>query len=191
MLFNDELKIPFRFKKPEFIDVGANSRTKMEKSYLESANVEIITKLIPQELNGISGWISRSERDAQRNKSLDSFRAEQSECPGDSSPPIVADQENTIDGEIVEKAEEVADDVEDGVGGKEDGGIGVAIATKVGSKDTVAKVGEELELVAPRVPELGEAVEEENGGAGSCSADGSDVHIYAIGEDGSVLDVVH
>lgn len=102
-------------------------RNKINKTYLESA-----TKQILQGLRGIFRRIYRWERDAQSNKSLDSIGPEQSEGPGDDSPPIVADQENAIDGEMVEKADEVADDVEEGVGEGACGRIGVAIATEVG-----------------------------------------------------------
>ena len=42
------------------------------------------------------------------------------------------------------------------------GGIGVAVAPEFGSHGSLAERGEGVELVAPRVPKLGEAMEEEN-----------------------------
>lgn len=64
--------------------------------------------------------------------------------------------------EVVEEADEVADEVRDGVGGGAEGGVGVTVATEVGGDGAEAGGGEGGHLVAPGVPRLREAVEEEH-----------------------------
>lgn len=64
--------------------------------------------------------------------------------------------------ECVNEGDEVADDVEHGVGGHVGRGVGIAEASEVGGDGAVAAVGEGEDLVAPRVPEFREAMEEED-----------------------------
>jgi len=62
--------------------------------------------------------------------------------------------------EHVEERDDVADDVEGGVGGDVGRRAGAAVAAEVGRHAAVAPRGQVLHLVAPRVPELREAVQE-------------------------------
>ena len=58
----------------------------------------------------------------------------------------------------VDERDEVADDVEDGIRPDVVGGFGVAVAAEIGGDGAVDTGGEGEDLVAPRVPQLGEAV---------------------------------
>jgi len=73
----------------------------------------------------------------------------------------MAHQKNSLDSQSVEKPDEVGDDVEGGVRGSVGRGVGVAVAAEVGGDGPVAHGGEGQKLVAPRVPKLREAVEEQ------------------------------
>ena len=58
--------------------------------------------------------------------------------------------------------------------------VGLAVAALIGCDRAEAGVGERLQLVAPRVPELGKAVAEEHREA---AAGFDDVHADAVGVD--------
>lgn len=92
--------------------------------------------------------------------------------------------------EDVEEGDEVADDVEDGVGCVVGRGVGVAVATEVGCHAAVAVAGEGEDLVAPGVPELREAMEEEDRRRVGWPGLG-DVHGDAIDGHRPVLDAFH
>jgi hypothetical protein len=83
--------------------------------------------------------------------------------------------------EVVKERDQVADDVEDGVGGGVGGHRRVAVATEVGSQRAEAAGGERGHLVAPREPELREAVDEEDrrrvGGAALGDVEGNAVDV--------------
>jgi len=64
--------------------------------------------------------------------------------------------------EVVKERNQVADDVEDGVGGGVGGHGRVAVTTEVGGQRAEAAGGERGHLVAPGEPELREAVDEED-----------------------------
>ena len=70
--------------------------------------------------------------------------------------------EHLIGADGVQHSDDVAKDVKVSVAGDVGGGVGVAVAPEVGSHGSVAERGEGVELVAPGVPKLGEAMEEEN-----------------------------
>jgi len=69
-----------------------------------------------------------------------------------------------LDAERVEQRHDVADDVEGGVGRDVGRRGGAAVAAEVGRHAAVAPRGQVRHLVAPRVPELREAVQEHNRG---------------------------
>lgn len=74
----------------------------------------------------------------------------------------MGDQEDLVDTQMVEKADEVADDVERSVGGGRGRRVSLSKSAEVGGYAAVAEGREVEKLVAPRVPELREAVEEED-----------------------------
>ena len=87
-----------------------------------------------------------------------------------------------------DQADDVADQVQlrvlvDGLGRSR-----LPVAALVGGDRVVAGLGQRRELVAPRVPGLGEAVAEHDEGT---LAGLGDVHLDAVGLDGAVLDVGH
>jgi hypothetical protein len=84
--------------------------------------------------------------------------------------------------EGVEERDEVADDVEDGVGGRIRRRGGAAVAPEIGRDAAVAARGEVAHLVAPRVPELREAVHEQHRRRGGVHGAGlRHVHRDAVG----------
>jgi hypothetical protein len=84
--------------------------------------------------------------------------------------------------EGVEERDDVADDMEDGVGVRFRRRGGAAVASEVGCHAAVAARGEVAHLVAPRVPELREAVHEQHRRRGGVHGAGlRDVHRDAVG----------
>ena len=75
-------------------------------------------------------------------------------------------------GDGVQEGDEISDDVEGGVAvGRS---VGVAVAAEVGGDGSESEGGEGEDLVAPGVPELGEAMaEEDEWGRPPCSPRGS------------------
>jgi ribosomal protein S13 len=69
-----------------------------------------------------------------------------------------------VDAERVEQGDDVADDVEGGVGRDVGRRGGAAVAAEVRRHAAVAPRGQVRHLVAPRVPELREAVQEHHRG---------------------------
>lgn len=100
----------------------------------------------------------------------------------------MADQEDLLDTKLVKKGDEVSDDVESCVRGRGGWGVGVTIAAKVGGDAAIAVGGEVEKLVSPRVPELREAMEEEDHWAFPYRRH---VHVYAICGDSCVLYFLH
>lgn len=100
----------------------------------------------------------------------------------------MTDEKNPVQVQRIEQADQIADYVERRVAGRARWRVGVTVAAKVGGDGAVAEVGEVEHLVAPGVPELREAVEEEHGWTG---ADLSYVHVYPVCLDGAVLDFLH
>ena len=128
------------------------------------------------------------EDDAHVDQSPNPVGPEQAEVPGNEGAPIVAHEEDPIQTKCVQEGYEVADDVEDGVTGGGGRRVGVAVAAEVGGDGTVAAGGSREHLVAPRVPELREAVEEEHRRAGARLRN---VHVYAVDEDCPMLYLLH
>jgi hypothetical protein len=83
--------------------------------------------------------------------------------------------------EVVEERDHVADKMEDGVGLWVGGDGGVAVAAEVGGQRAEAAGGERGHLVAPREPQLREAVDEEDrrpgGGAALGDVEGNAVDV--------------
>ena len=121
-------------------------------------------------------------------QSFNPIRPKQAELPGHGSAPVVTDKEHLVETEFVKKGDKVADDVEGGVTGGGGRGVGVTVPAEVGGDGSVAEGGESEELVAPRVPELWEAVEEEDWWAltNLCN-----VHADAVYFEVSVLNFLH
>jgi hypothetical protein len=83
--------------------------------------------------------------------------------------------------EVVEERDEVPDDVEDGVGGRVLRRGGPSVAAEVGRDAAVAARRQVPHLVAPRGPQLREAVHEQHGWRGGGRRAGlGDVHRDAV-----------
>ncbi len=90
----------------------------------------------------------------------------------------------------VEETDDVSDEVELRVRLDRFGGVGLAVPSLVGRDDVVAGIGQRAELVAPRVPALGESVAQHDERAVGRARLG-DVHADAVGVDEAVGDVGH
>jgi hypothetical protein len=77
----------------------------------------------------------------------------------------VTDEHNRFQVEAVEKADDVADQVEHAVGGHVVGDARPTAAPHVGCENPVPRLGQRRELVPPRIPQLGHAVQEDHGRA--------------------------
>ncbi|KAE8701922.1 hypothetical protein F3Y22_tig00110503pilonHSYRG00087 [Hibiscus syriacus] len=108
--------------------------------------------------------------------------------PSDDRTLTFPDQEHLFHAKGVEEAHQIPHDVENGVGIRLGRRSGVSVATEVGSQAKVAEGYLRYELVLPRVPELREAVQEEDFGAG---AERCHVHFYAVGGHRGVLYLLH
>lgn len=62
---------------------------------------------------------------------------------------------------VIKEADDVTDDVENGVGRGRERRVGITIASQIGCDGMIAVVSQVRDLVAPREPELREAVKEE------------------------------
>ncbi|TQD91849.1 hypothetical protein C1H46_022559 [Malus baccata] len=110
---------------------------------------------------GLAGGY-RPELHAQADQGFDLVGPEQAEEPSDDGAPVVGHHEHLLligcDG--VQERHEVSNHVEAvGEGG---GGVSVATPSEVGGDDAVAEGGEGEDLVAPALPEIGNAVDEED-----------------------------
>lgn len=129
--------------------------------YLKPADIIIITEQSPHGLNGLSGRVPGSKHDTHVDQGLYTVGPQQAEIPGHGSSPIMAHHEHFVHGQRIEESDEVADDVEGGVGRRRGRRVGVAVAAEVRCDGAVAEGGEGEKLVAPRIPKLREAVDEE------------------------------
>jgi hypothetical protein len=98
-----------------------------------------------------------------------------------SREPNKSEHPDLREAEVVEERDEVPDDVEDGVGGRVRRRGGPAVAAEVGRDAAVAARRQVTHLVAPRGPQLREAVHEQHGGRGGGRRAGlGDVHRDAV-----------
>ncbi|KAL6981990.1 hypothetical protein U1Q18_023608 [Sarracenia purpurea var. burkii] len=108
----------------------------------------------------------RDEIDTQIDQSLDPIGSEEAQEPRHVGAPVVAHHRHLLSAghDGVEQRNEVVDNLEDGeLGEVADGSTGgVAVAEEIGSHDSVSSCCHVQNLVAPQVPELWEAVDEED-----------------------------
>ena len=88
-----------------------------------------------------------------------------SAVPGHRRAPVVAHDHGLFDACCVEHAHEVTDQMQLGVGADVVGHVGLAVPALIGCEHVVAGVAERSQLMAPRVPALGEAVAQHHGRA--------------------------
>ena len=114
--------------------------------------------------------------------------AQQRGVPGDRGAPVMAGDDRRLGPQRVEHAHHVAHQMEQGV--LVDGlwALGLAVAAHVGGDGAVAGLRQGVELVAPGIPGLREAVAEQHQRAAAFLGD---VHADAVGLDQAVLDVGH
>ena len=101
----------------------------------------------------------------------------------------MADDHGSFDARSIEQADEISHQVQLGVRVDVVGHVGLAVAPLIGGDHVVPGRAERPELMAPRVPALGEAVAQHHGGA----VDGpgfDDVHADAVGLDEAFADEV-
>jgi len=86
--------------------------------------------------------------------------------PGDGRAPIVSDDDGGAVAGMADEGDDVAGECFEVVGFDFWRGGAGSVAALVGDDDAIAGRGDGAELVAPGVGEFGEAVEEDDGGAG-------------------------
>lgn len=157
---------------------------------MKSADVVIVSKESPHGFNGLHGRIARAERHGDIDKRLHQVGAEHAEIPPNNGAPIMSHQEDFLISRAkgLNERYEVSDDVEAGVARGVGGGVRLAVAAEIRRHGAVAQGGEELHLVAPGVPQLREAVQEEDHGALPFLRH---VHVDPVNVHGFVLDAFH
>lgn len=80
--------------------------------YLEPAKIIIVTKQSPEAIPEIYGRVPGKKWHAQVDNGFDTVRPEPGEVPNHHGSPVMADQEDPVDTQMVKKADEVADSVE-------------------------------------------------------------------------------
>ena len=92
------------------------------------------------------------------------LRMKERNAPGDGGAPIVASEEDARLAEMIGDGENVGNEMRERVGGGAAWFAACVVAALVWNDDAEAGGGEGLDLVAPGIPEFGEAVEEEDDG---------------------------
>jgi hypothetical protein len=113
---------------------------------------------------------------------------EEGHLPGDEPAPVVPDDHCLLNFQCVEEPSQITDEMVDRVLIDCTRRISTPVAALIRSDCAKACRGESLQLMAPRIPELGPAVAEENRNARSRLCD---VHGNAVGVDLPMGDDVH
>src|SRR5207237_1595300 len=116
-------------------------------------------------------------RQIQDDESSGLVRLEHGVGPGDGAAPIVADDDRLVFLEMLAHRIDVAYEFVHGVAGDAGGVIALVVAAQVDGGD-LKVFGEGGDLVTPGIPEIGEAVEEDDERAG---AGGDHVNLDAGG----------
>ena len=104
-------------------------------------------------------------RHAHVEEGRDAVGVEAPHLPDHHGPPVVADEGGPVVAVVVEQPAQVAGQVVGAVVGDLGRARAPAVAAQVRRIGAVAGVGQRAELMAPRVPELREAVAQDDGGA--------------------------
>lgn len=118
---------------------------------------------------------------------LDELRSVLSERPGDGTAPVVADDDGLLAAQVLDDGDDVADEELHLIVFAAFGFVAEVVATLIDG-DAVEVAGEGGHLAAPGVPEVREAVDEEDEGFGFV-AEGGVVDFDAIGIGVVVLDL--
>ena len=109
-------------------------------------------------------------RDAQRDDGGEALRVQQSAMPGYRRAPVVADDDGLLDAEGVQNADRIGGQVAHGVASTALRRIRAAVSAHVGRDGVEAGGGQRGKLLSPGIPELGEAVQEQDERSAPCSA---------------------
>ena len=90
-----------------------------------------MTKHSPQSIYRIYSRVPRKPHDTRVDQCFDSVRPKQAKIPGYDSSPVMANQEDLVDTQMVNKANKVTNDVKHGVGGGGGRSVSVTISTEV------------------------------------------------------------
>ena len=100
----------------------------------------------------------------------------------------MAYKKHLLNPKLIQSPNQIADNMEGGVGSMRSRGVRVAIASEVRRDGSIPDGGKVEKLVAPWVPQLGEAMKKKNDGA---IAYWGNMHFDAISVDGGVLNRIH
>ena len=92
----------------------------------------------------------------------DTLRMQEGDTPGDGGAPVVAGEEDARLTEMISDGENVGSEMGERVVGDAAWFAARVIAALIGNDDAEAGRGERFDLVAPGIPEFGEAVEEDD-----------------------------
>ena len=103
-------------------------------------------------------------RDAQRGDGRDPVGVQQWRVPHHDGTPVVADPDGALGADVVEQADDVGGQLVDVVGLDRLRTRRAAVAALIGCQHVVAGVGEDRNLVSPRVGQFGKAVGQDHHG---------------------------
>ena len=95
----------------------------------------------------------------------DALRMQEGNAPSDGGAPIVACEEDARSAEMIGDGKNVGREMRKRVGGSATRFAAGVVTALIGNDDAEAGSGERLDLMVPGIPEFGEAVEEDEGGA--------------------------
>ena len=109
-------------------------------------------------------------RAVENGKSRDALRMPHARVPGERPAPVVAHDRGLLRAERGHEARDILRENVDPVGVQPARLVALPIASQVGRDDSMARLREHRNLVAPRCPVLGKAVEEKHqrAAAGTC-----------------------
>ena len=166
------------------VEFGLGRPDVLEVQHVE----ELVTEDVAEDLGRRPGCVRVG--DAHVVDGRDPLGVEAPHLPHDHGAPVVPGERRLVVAVVVEQSAQVRRQLVRPVGGHLGGGRAAAVAAQVGGEGAVPGVAQRAELVAPRVPELGEAVAEDHRRA-IVRAGGRDVELHAVGLDLFVRDLSH
>jgi hypothetical protein len=113
---------------------------------------------ICSEIANHDAWV----RDVKDGELSDAVWVQECNAPSDGRAPIVAGEENAVLAKLIGDGEDIGDEMWNGVGGCAPRLAAFVVATLIGNYDSETGNCEGLDLIAPGIPEFGEAVQEDD-----------------------------
>lgn len=179
-----------------------------KRCYLDPADVVVVAEERPEAVDGLPRGAAGRVGDAERDERAHPVGPEQAEAPGHERAPVVRRHEHLALAERVEERHQVPHHVQRGVlrgrivvvvVAPRRRRVGAAVPAQVRRHGAVPGRGQRPHLVAPGVPQLREAVQQQHRGRACCRCRAGLRHVQAhagaqlhgaVGDDGACRLVV-